>query len=178
MISFLQSNMTLWVTTGTLLINILFVAFIISLLDKGWRNKVIFFIEKYVLEIIFVFSFLALVGSIAYSNIMDFPPCELCWIQRIFMFPLPILAFIAILKKDKKIVSYLLPLVVLGTIVSFYHSLSNWGFGGSVLPCTAAGGECSKLYVLEYGYITIPFMAFTSFVLILTTIVIHLKSSK
>lgn len=174
---FLQSNLTFIIATGTLVTNILFVVFIISLFAmKDWRNKVYSFVDKNVLHLIFSVSFLAMAGSLAYSNIMNFPPCELCWIQRIFMFPQPIIAFLAMWRNDKKIVDYLLPLTVIGTLIALYQSMANWGFGAGLLECTAVGGECSKVYVLEYGYITIPFMALSSFVYLLTISVIYYKA--
>ena len=29
-------------------------------------------------------------GSLFFSEVMELPPCSLCWYQRLFMFPLPI----------------------------------------------------------------------------------------
>lgn len=92
------------------------------------------------------------------------------------MYPQAILTFMAMRRKDKNIVEYLLPLSILGAIVSFYHSLVHWGLGVGVLPCTAVGAECYKVYVLEYGYITIPFMAFTSFVYLIFISILYFKS--
>jgi len=174
----IQSNITLVVTTLTLLSNIFFVLFITFLfIKKEFKEFVYAFVNKYILGILLFTSMSAVVGSLLYSNIAGFPPCELCWIQRIFMFPQPILLFMAMLKKDKGIVSYIFPLTILGTAVSFYHSLTNWGLGGSLLKCTTEGGECSRVYVLEYGYITIPFMAFTTFAYLLLISIIYYKST-
>ena len=92
------------------------------------------------------------------------------------MYPQAILAFVAMVKKDKNIVHYLLPLSILGATVSFYQSLINWGFDGVLFGCTSVGGECTRVYVLEYGYITIPFMAFTVFAYLIGLSVIYYKS--
>jgi hypothetical protein len=89
------------------------------------------------------------------------------------MYPQVLLSFMAIVKKDKGIISYLLPLTVLGTIVAFYQTMVNWGYGGDILECTSQGGECAKVFVSEYGYITIPFMAFTSFVYLSTITIVY-----
>ena len=174
---FLQSNITFVVTTLTLISNIVFVLFLLYLfVNKNFRKVVYDFVNKYVLALLFTVSLGALIGSLSYSNIVGFPPCELCWFQRILMYPQALLAFIAIRKKDKGIVDYLLPLSILGALVSFYHSLVHWGIGTSLLACTANGGECGKVYVLEYSYITIPFMAFSCFVYLITISVIYYKS--
>jgi disulfide bond formation protein DsbB len=94
------------------------------------------------------------------------------------MYPQTIITFIAIIKKEKNIVDYLLPLSILGAIVAFYHSLVQWGIGTGLLGCTAVGGECAKVYVLEYGFITIPFMAFTTFVYLIGISLIYYKARK
>lgn len=175
----IQENINLIIGTLTLLSNIFFVLVIVFVVFSNvFRSYIYNLVNRRILSILFIFSITASVGSVVYSNIAGFPPCELCWIQRIFMFPQPVLLFLALLKKDKGIVSYLFPLTILGGIVAFYHSLTNWGFGGSFLDCTAVGGECSRVYVLEYGYITIPFMAFTSFAFLLLISIIYFKSTK
>lgn len=175
----IQANITAVVALLTLLSNIFFVFFVLVLFfKKKYKNFIYSFVNKYILELIFVTSMSALVGSLLYSNVAGFPPCELCWIQRIFMYPQALLSFMAMLWKDKKMVIYLFPMSVLGALVAFYHSLTNWGFGGGILSCTSVGGECSRVYVLEYGYITIPFMAFTTFAYLLLISVIYYNSTK
>ncbi len=146
------------------------------LVEGKFRAWIYSFVNKYVLELVFAASLSATLGSLAYSNIVGFPPCELCWFQRILMYPQALLSLMALIKKDKNIVSYLLPISVLGALVSFYHSLVHWGIGTSLLACTANGGECGKVYVLAYNYITIPFMSFTVFVYLIAISLIYLKS--
>lgn len=170
----MQSNITFAITTLTLISHIVFVVTILLIvLDKKFRKFIYNFVDKNILSLLFIASMGAFVGSLAYSNILGFPPCELCWIQRIFIYPQALLVFIAIIKKDKGIVDYLLPLSILGAVVAFYHSLVHWGIGLGTLGCTSVGGECARVYVLEYGYITIPFMAFTSFVYLIAISAIY-----
>lgn len=175
----IRSNITFLITTFTLISNILFVLGACAIVfDKKLREFVFSFVERHVLPLLFVFSASALFASLFYSNIAGFPPCELCWIQRIFMYPQVIISFLAVYWKDKNIVGYLLSLSILGTIVAFYHSLTQWGIGGGLIGCTAVGGECSKVYVLEYGYITIPFMALSSFVYLLSISIVYYLARK
>jgi len=96
------------------------------------------------------------------------------------MYPQAILAFIAMKKADKGIVPYLLSLSVFGIIVSIYHSLVHWRFiSGDILKCTAGeAAPCAKVYVLSYGYITIPFMAFTVFAYLIALSVIYYLAQK
>src|SRR3990167_6009369 len=104
------NSITFVITTFTLVSNIVFVVVVFFLVaKKQFRGVVYDFVNKNVLPLLFVTSLAALIGSLSYSNIVGFPPCELCWIQRIFMYPQSLIALIAIIKKDKNIVDYLLP---------------------------------------------------------------------
>ncbi len=167
------------ITLFTLISHFVFLGVLILLfVDSRFRKLVYVFVNKYVLNLIFFTSLTATLGSLIYSNVIGFPPCELCWIQRIFMYPQVIISFMAILKKDKDIVNYLLPLSILGGIVALYHSLTHFGLGDGLVGCTSALGDCGKLYVFEYGYITIPLMAFTIFAYLIGISVIYYKSIK
>ncbi len=176
-------------TTATLVSNVAFVFFLVCYFAsrefKKGTHKVL---SKFSVHILTFLSLSAVVGSLVYSNVIGFPPCDLCWIQRIFMYPIPLLGLTSLFRnykeknkeknqeKNKEALYFSIPLAVLGGMVALYHSYTNLG-GGSLLPCTAEGGACSKLYVLEYGYITIPFMALSLFVYILTIAIISLRKS-
>jgi hypothetical protein len=142
--------MTSFITTLTLVTNIIFILFVLAFaFDKSIRRFVMSYVHKYVLEIIFAVSLGALVFSWWYSNIVNFPPCELCWIQRIFMYPQVLLSFLGILKKDKRIVEYLLPMTIIGGVVALYQSLVHWGIGGGFLETgidvrRARGRRCEQ----------------------------------
>ncbi len=180
MFDLLKTFVTPLVGTSALISHVIFVGIILALLvDTKFRFFVYRFVSRYVLELLTFVSGVALVGSLVYSQIVGFPPCELCWVQRIFMYPQTLLAFHALYRKDTRMVEYLLPLSILGALVAFYHSLVQWGFNVGSGGCVAVGGECAKVYVDSYGYITIPFMAFTVFAyLILFSIVYFLAQKK
>lgn len=94
-----------------------------------------------------------------------FEPCMLCWWQRIFMFPQVILLGIAWFRRDSNIVLYSLALSVIGLLVGMYnYSLL---FVPSLAPCVAAGVSCTKIYFLEFGYITFPMWGITGFLLLI-----------
>lgn len=164
------------ITTSILVSNIIFVVIVcIYFLNKDVRLKINNFVRLYILEVMIFLVGSSTIGSLIYSNILNFSPCVLCWYQRILLYPQFVLLFVAIKKGDKGIINYLTPLSLLGLIISLYQWLSNLT-GQSLLPCTASGGECSRIYVLDYGYITIPFMALSIFIYILTTTYIYKKS--
>lgn len=146
---------------ATLLGHIFFIFCILAFVyRKSWGHDFIHFVHKYALWLGFILSTASIVGSLMYSNVLGFVPCELCWWQRIFLYPQAVLFLIAIVKKDRGIFDYALPLSIAAFFVSLYQSFSNFS-GTSLLPCTAVGGECSKIYIIEYGYITIPLMSLT-----------------
>lgn len=177
---YIKDNITFVVTTLTLLSNIAFVLGLVFLVvNKQFKDFVYKFVEKNILILLFVISLSAMIGSLLYSNIIGFPPCELCWFQRIFLYPQVLLSLIAFIKKDLNIVMYLLPLSILGAAVSFFHSLVQMGIGSSILGgCVAVGGECAKVYVKAYNYITIPFMSFTIFAYLIAITIIYYKAKK
>ena len=175
--TFIQTHINFVITTLTLISHI---AFVVSLLlfwlhlpFRTWVKRVV---SENVLVILFVICVGALLGSFTQSLIIGFPPCELCWTQRIMLFIETPLLLWAILKKKVEIVRFLLAFSVIGAAVSLYHSFVQWGVGGSLLGCTSVGGECARVYVLAYNYITIPFMSFTIFAYLITVSLIYLKS--
>ncbi len=166
------------VSVLTLISNIIFGVFVLGMFIKDFRSKIFSFVNKNINPILLVISLGAVIGSLVYSDIVGFPPCDLCWWQRIFMYPIPLIAAIAWFKKDNNAVDYILPLAIIGGIIAFYQSLVQWGFNVSVTACTAAEAECAKLYVLEFGYVTIPFMALSIFVYIITLSWMYKNSTK
>lgn len=138
------------------------------------RNWIINSLGKKGLMLAFFISIFAVVLSLFYSEIAGFEPCKLCWFQRIFMYPQIILLSVALIKKDSKIVDYSLPLALIGTLFALYHNYIYYG-GESIFSCSAfgLGVSCTKRYVFELGYITIPLMSLTSFLLLIFSFIIQ-----
>lgn len=111
-------------------------------------------------------SVIATLGSLYFSEIKGFIPCELCWYQRISMYPLVLILGIATFQNDLKAPRYVLPLSLLGGSISVLHYLEQKvpGFGG-IKPCVN-GVPCSSEYINWLGFITIPFLALVAFLLI------------
>jgi disulfide bond formation protein DsbB len=123
-------------------------------------------IRQYGLYFAWVVSLVATGGSLYFSEIALFEPCKLCWFQRIFMYPLTVLLGIASYRDDRRIIPYTLPLSVIGGSISFYHYLlQKVPAMKSFTPCTQ-GVPCTGDYINWFGFVTIPFMALTAFVLI------------
>lgn len=133
--------------------------------------------ETYFL-IIWTQALVATFGSLFYSEIMGYIPCELCWYQRILMYPLVIIYGVAILKKDAQIAFPGLILSGIGMFVSAYH------YALQKLPALqGAGGFCGDIpcnlqYVNYLGFITIPFLAGVAFIVIFSLHLVILLAKK
>lgn len=164
------TNFNLMVGIGMIAAQALIAFIILALIFRNsWGKPVLGFIYRFKLQIMLLISLGAAGGSIIYSNIIGFVPCVLCWIQRVFMYPLVFIYGTGIVKRDLHGAErYSIALLTVGTIIATYHTLIQNGIGAGSGLCTALGGQsCTQLYVNEFGYITIPVMSLTTFVLIL-----------
>lgn len=125
------------------------------------------FFRTYSLYLAWVVSIVATCGSLYLSEVLLFEPCRLCWFQRIFMYPQVILLGIASYKDDRKIISYVLPLSIIGGSISIFHYLEQMipSFA-KVAPCSV-GISCSFDPLNWFGFITIPLLALIAFVMII-----------
>ncbi len=132
-----------------------------------------FITKKVILYFAFAQVLLATLGSLVFSEIWKFPPCVLCWYQRICMYPLVIIFGVAILKKDKLFTFYAWPLIILGWLIGLYHNLLYY----NILPEAAApciqGVSCTTKFIQWYGFITIPLLSFAAFTFLGVLMVIY-----
>ena len=127
-----------------------------------------FFRDKGVI-LAFVVALAGTLTSLFYSEIAHFAPCSLCTWQRVMLYPQVILLGAALWYKNKKLHIYTIILSVVGGILALYNTYIQFS-GTSILPC-GVSVSCTKRYFLEFGYITIPTMAFTSFLLIILLLI-------
>ena len=123
-------------------------------------------LEGYELWCVFLVSSIATGGSLFFSEVAGFVPCELCWYQRICMYPLSIVSLLMALANDRRAARYLLPLPLVGAGVSIYHLLVENGVVEQAKACLlSAPGGCATKWINEFGYVTIPTLALTGFAL-------------
>jgi len=121
----------------------------------------------YELWLAFVVAAVATGGSLFFSEIAGFVPCELCWYQRICMYPLSLITLLTALTDDHRLARYLLPFPVIGAAVATYHLLvENHVVGQSAACLASGGGGCAVKWINEFGYMTIPTLALTGFALV------------
>lgn len=120
----------------------------------------------------------ATLSSLYLSEVLLYPPCVLCWYQRIFMYPLVVILAVILLKKDKNVKVLVLPFAVIGAVFGLFHSLLQWGIiPDTIAPCIQ-GISCSTEFFEYFGFINIPFLSFVSFLLIIISVLVFEKTKK
>jgi disulfide bond formation protein DsbB len=152
---------------GQVLFGILLLAVLLAALGfDGPLETIRDWLWGYELWAAFVVSAIATGGSLFFSEVAGFVPCELCWYQRICMYPLSILTLLAALRADYRVARYLLPLPVVGAGISIYHLLVENGAVKQTQACLlSAPGGCATKWINKFGYMTIPTLALTGFAL-------------
>ncbi|HEY3669840.1 MAG TPA: disulfide oxidoreductase [Acidimicrobiia bacterium] len=106
------------------------------------------------------------VGSLYYSEHAGFVPCELCWYQRIVMYPLVIVLGVAVLRRDRAVWMTALVFVVIGTPLSLYHWLVERVPAFEESSSCSATTPCSAPWFEKLGFVTLAWMAMSAFLLI------------
>lgn len=133
---------------------------------------------EYSMLFMWVVSLVAMMGSLFFSEVMKYEPCTFCWYQRILMYPLVFIIGIAYIQRNAQIAVTTLVFSCIGTLVALYH------YGMQKIPflhdnAIACGRvPCTGEYINWLGFITIPFLSLTAFVLIFITSIFILKQGK
>jgi disulfide bond formation protein DsbB len=177
----LAQIVNLFLSIGTVLTQVVSVFLIVLYFSPKTRvifPKVMILVRGKAMLLAFLVSLVSVLGSLTYSDILGYEPCKLCWIQRIFMYPQVFLLGLALWKKDLSVFFYSVVLSSIGGIIALYHYITQLGWNPLNLPCAAVGYSvsCAKVFVLNFGYITIPVMAFSAFVFMVMIILLAQKS--
>jgi disulfide bond formation protein DsbB len=94
------------------------------------------------------------------------------------MYPMVIFLGLAFYHQDTKIARYILPISLLGMIISSYHyALQKIPALKAFEMCTS-GVPCSGQYINWLGFITIPFLALAGFTVITVCMLLLRKQSQ
>ena len=122
-------------------------------------------------KLIFISWLIAMVatlGSLFFSEIMELIPCELCWYQRIFIYPLAIILLIGLHPLDTGVVRYALPLAIIGLLFTVYHTLLFYGLIPENLQPCREGVSCTDDSMVLMGFLPIPLLSLAAFIVIIT----------
>jgi len=114
-----------------------------------------------------VVAFVSMLGSLYFSEVANFVPCNLCWYQRIAMYPLAVILLVGALRRDWGVRWYAVPVAAIGACISTYHVLiERFPSLESSNVCSLAV-PCNFIWFEEIGFVTLPYMALSAFLLIL-----------
>jgi disulfide bond formation protein DsbB len=171
---------TVLLALGTLVADVAVALFVFDALI-GWlfNNKILSafapmreWVAHHAIELGFSVSLLATLGSLFFSNVVGFAPCELCWWIRICIYPQVVIFALALAYQRRgrpvgPVFSISGMLSAIGALISLYQYYGAT-FNASILSaCNVTGVSCAKTYFVEFGYITIPVMSLTACVLLL-----------
>ncbi len=141
-----------------------------KIITKKW-SRFFSFISTFILPIGFFATLFGTFLSLYYSYGLYYVACELCWFQRVFLYPQVFMFALAWWKNDRTILKYSFLLSLIGFAIAVYHHMLQIGYNlykpCSVLPFAA---DCAKPSFIEYGFVTMPFMAVVIFGFLLLTV--------
>ncbi len=139
-------------------------------------KKTLSFVQKNSLYAGFLFSFLATAGSLFMSEMAGFVPCELCWYQRVFMYPQAFVFLLALYYRDAKVFLYSLFLSSIGLLIALWHVFIE--YQPKFETCSETSISCSSIQFQAFGFVTIPFMSASIFLFLVLVSAISLRKNK
>jgi disulfide bond formation protein DsbB len=116
----------------------------------------------------------ATAGSLYFSEVMHYPPCSLCWYQRIFMYPLIIILGVGLWLRDSRMNLYALPMSLIGLAIAFYHNLITYDLISAGSGVCSAGISCTTRWINWFGFVTIPLLSMIAFAVITLCLLYYL----
>lgn len=124
--------------------------------------------EQYI-ALIAAVSVASIIFSLTYQLVYETPVCELCWWQRIFLYPVSVISIVSLWFRTKETHITTAILAGFGFYIACYHYYYH--FQGYVLgktlsiPCSFGGllPACTNSPILVFGFATIPFMGIMVF---------------
>ena len=170
---------TLAIFLGVLVVLVALLAFI-SLFSTGARRALVGLRDTFAgseLWLGFIIALAATLGSLFFSEVSDFIPCRLCWFQRIAMYPLVILLLVGAIRRDRSAWTYALAFPIIGIIVGSYHKYIEIHPEAESAGCKI-GAPCATKWINEFGFVTIPVLALSTFAAILVLLLFARSSSR
>jgi len=161
---------------GQVLIVVLLLMGLLALFGvRGPLNALRGWLWGYELWAAFLVAAIGTGGSLFYSEVAGYIPCELCWFQRLFMYPLSIFLLLMAIWGANRAARYIIVLPIAGACVSIYHMLIGYGAIKEPAKCIkSAPGGCgiNWIYAQNLGYLRIETLAFTGFLLLIAFLVL------
>jgi disulfide bond formation protein DsbB len=140
--------------------------------------KLSYWLNRSSLYIALAAAWVAMLGSLYFSEVKGYVPCELCWYQRILMYPLAAVIAVGLLTRDRHLPKYVLPLSTLGFFVALYHYLLEKTDWFDSFAVCSAGVSCTTMWINWFGFVTIPFLSLLGFTIITLMSVVALLAGE
>jgi disulfide bond formation protein DsbB len=112
-------------------------------------------------------ALIASASAVFIGEVMGQVPCNLCWYQRIFMFPLVVILGVSVYRSDFSVWRYALPLSCIGLAIAVFHTLQYFGvLPEGIKPCMSEGPSCSGAGMTLWGIVPLPVLSSLSFLVI------------
>jgi disulfide bond formation protein DsbB len=85
-----------------------------------------------------LFAIISTAGSLWFSLGLGLYPCELCWYQRILMYPLVVILGVGTYDADPSVWRMAIPLTIIGGVIAAYHSVLQ-----VTTDTCSLGGSCA-----------------------------------
>jgi disulfide bond formation protein DsbB len=144
---------------------------------RAWR-AVATFLGPQALLCAWIVALVTTAGSLWYSEHFHFLPCELCWYQRIVMYPLVVVLGVGWFRRDKAVWMTALPFVVVGVPLSLYHWLVERVPSFAEGTSCSIDAPCSAPYFEKLGFVTLAWMCMSSFLLIGSLLAFSVTSAR
>ena len=118
-----------------------------------------------------VVALVSMLGSLYLSEVAHFPPCRLCWFQRVAMYPLVVVLGVGAIRKDPGARLTGAILAGIGACISVWHLMVERYPNLESGSCDPLN-PCSIKWIEQWGYLTIPGMALSGFALILVLLAV------
>ena len=119
-------------------------------------------VRRVALPLAWLIAAVTMLGSLYYSRIQHYIPCELCWYQRICIYTFAVILGIAAWRRDAGVRVYAVPVLAIGAVVAAYHTwVQAYPPADGTSFCTA-DAPCTLRYVWEFGFVSLPFMALSA----------------
>jgi disulfide bond formation protein DsbB len=122
-----------------------------------------------------VVALVATVGSLMYSELFHFPPCRLCWFQRIAMYPLAIILLVGAIRREMAVKFYAVPIALIGLVIPIYHNVLQFFPSLEGTSCDPLV-PCSARSIEMFGFMDLPFMAGAGFIVIAVLLAFYTKA--
>jgi disulfide bond formation protein DsbB len=161
---------------GQVLVAILLLICVLALFGvRGPLDTLRGWLWGYELWAAFVVAAVATGGSLFYSEVAGYIPCELCWFQRLCMYPLSIFLLLMAIWGADRAARYIIALPIVGAGVSLYHMLIGYHVITEPKRCSiGVPGGCGINWIQaqSFGYLEIETLAFTAFLLLIGFLVL------